>query len=279
MPDMVNKQEKLRRKIADLLRKILPCARLQRQADDVCGPSHQIDQIVVSFRHFSNINGNGQPQDRIAFSWHKLGYAVGRIFPVEPKGAGATVELGCIRDTQHRFEAQSKPPDLTRVPLARQVGEHECSDPVLTDRVSVVGAVEMVFRQADQNALAAECVGKRIRTVLDQLEELSMSVTAMSDIMFMVCMFGDEMRLLTVCPERVPRLLRNETANRIIGTGPVGLFDGLRQIQLGIRTIESTALTLGEIILLSHRTDSSSRRSFRLAGRAEMIRVGVLSRA
>ncbi len=106
-----------------------------------------------------------------------------------------------------------------------------------------------------------------------------MSVTAMSDIMLMVCMFGDEMRLLTVCPESVPRLLRDESANRTIGTRPVGLFDGLRQIQLGIRTIESTALTLGEIIHLSHRTDSSSRRSFRLAGRAEMIRVGVLSRA
>ena len=63
---MVDKQEELRRKTADLLRKILPCARLQRQADDVCGPSHQFDQFLVSSRRFSNIDGNRQPQDRIA---------------------------------------------------------------------------------------------------------------------------------------------------------------------------------------------------------------------
>lgn len=45
---MVDKQKKLGRIIANLLGKALPSARLQRQADNVGCPSHQLDQIVVS---------------------------------------------------------------------------------------------------------------------------------------------------------------------------------------------------------------------------------------
>lgn len=86
-----------------------------------------------------------------------------------------------------------------------------------------------------------------------------MSVTAMSRIVFLVGVLGDEMRLLTAGSKPVFRLLRDEAANRTIGTRPVRLFDGSRQIQLGVRTIESTALALGEIVLLSHLPASYSR--------------------
>ena len=236
---------------------ILPCARLERQADDVRCPRHQLPKTLVCRHRCASVGGNRQPEDGVALRRRGRGYTFGRVFLVESEGAGATEELRRIRDAEDGFEAQSEPPDLAGISLGRHVREHERFDAPFVDRLTVVGAVEILLGQSNQNTLSAICLGKRVRAVLDEFEELPMCVSAMRRVVFVVRMFGDEIWLHTVGLKGLFGLHGDEVAKRCSEARPVGQFVVAREVKRSAGAVEPAPFGVGEVVFTLHGSDSN----------------------
>ena len=99
-----------------------------------------------------------------------------------------------------------------------------------------------------------------------------MSVTAVSRIVFLVGMLGDEMRLLAIGSKSLFCLLDDELGNSSVGTCPTRILAGFRQFLQGIPTIEPAPFTFGEIVFPFHLRDANRIRALRVSGLAETIR-------
>ena len=196
--DVIDEKEKLRWEVPNLSGKVVMRTRFERQADNIGRPTHQLPQLLVRVHLFVGIDRFGQAQHRVALSRCDLRYPLCRSRPVEPEGARTAVELRCIGHAQDGFETEPEPADRVSVPLVPHVGKHEPLDTAFFDGISVVRAVKETFRQADQDALPLRRVQQGVGAVLNEFEQLPMSISAVSRIVFEVGMLDYEARLRAV---------------------------------------------------------------------------------
>lgn len=189
-------QQEFGREVPYLPGRIVACSGLDRKADDVGRPARQLPQIFVPIHFFLGVDGFVEAQYRAAArGGTHLSDPIRRVVTVESEGARAAEELGLVRHPEHRLESQSEPADFAGVSFGGQVGEHQCLDAAFVDQPAVVGAVQMGSGQANRDSAPGRGMGKSVRAVLHELEQLPVDVSAAGGVMLLVGVFGHQARL------------------------------------------------------------------------------------